>query len=343
MRRRIGQAALIVAAAAGSSTDAVSQDDVTFNWRTFAQLTAEHVEGLDDGVGFGADRIRIRLEGTRGVLTGGFMLDFGVEDPGDREPGALANLVGDLYLNYRPDANHLVRFGQFKTPIGMDFNVSGGNLDITKRGLDAGLVLGRDLGVMLSGRRVWKGFGYDIGLFNPAGRSLATEHIRGQVGDDSAPVVRLHYDSGSWHAEIAHGRSDAAGGPGTRTYRVSDAAVSFRRHDWNAKVEWIEGQDIRGATGWVERVYYFHGAYRLGPRLELVARYYRGRNTLSEASTELSNTYLGATAHVWSNGPMSGRLQVNYVVAGDDGTGYTGLRGFRDDAILLQFQVEASR
>lgn len=341
MRGIIACAAVTLGVMAAPS-EAPTQAGFDFTGRHYAQLTAEHIDGSDDGLAFGADRIRTRWEATRGPMTGGIMLDFGVPvDLGERQPGALANVIADLFFNYRPNATHVVRFGQFKTPLGMDFNVSGGNMDITKRGMEAGLVLARDLGVMLSGRRVVGGFGYDVGIFNPAGRSLATAHSENQVGSDKAPVVRLHYDATRWDAELAHGRSEQAGGGGTLDYVVSDLAFRFVGERWSAKFEWIEGRDIRGIGDWDERVFFVHGGYRLNPRLELVARYYDGKNTLAGSSTSLTNTYLALTSHLVDTGDFLVRLQVNYVLAGGDGAAYSGLRGFRDDAILMQLQVEA--
>jgi len=333
----------LLAGLLGHPLEVPAQNDIEFRWRSFAQLTAERVETSGDSIAFGADRVRTILEATRDQLTAGIMLDFGVRDLGQREPGALANVVGDLYLNYRPSENHTIRFGQFKTPLGMDFNIPGEDLDITKRGVEAGLVLNRDLGVMLSGRRLGSGFGYDVGLFNPAGRSGATAHQDSQVGQDTAPVVRAHYDTPRWHVEAAHGRSEHAGGPGTLDYRVSDVGMIFREDRWVVKGEWVEGRNIRGIDGWTERVYYLHGAYRLRPGLELLGRHYEGTNRLGGVSTRLKNTYLGLTAWVWEGSSMMGRLQVNYVIAGGDKAGYSGIRGFRDDAILVQFQLLVDR
>jgi hypothetical protein len=325
----------------GSAVEAQTQDVVEINWRAYGQLTAEDLPG--EGLSFGADRVRIRAEATLHQLTSGIMLDFGVDDLGDHRPGALANVVGDLYVNYRPGETHLIRFGQFKTPIGMDFNIAGRSLDLTKRGMDAGLVLNRDLGLMLSGRRVWRGLGYDVGIFNVAGRSAATAYLDSQVGDDHAAAVRMHYDTSRWHFELAKARSESAGGPGTADYDVSDFAMAFRDRGWVLKAEWVEGNEVRGIQGRDERVYYLHGAYRLRPNLELLARHYNGESTLASGRTALGNTFLGITTHLFPDSRLTTRLQVNYVLASGDETAYTGLSGYRDNTILLQLQIETSR
>ena len=80
--------------------------------------------------------------------------------------------------------NLSVKVGEFKTPVGMDFNVSGKKLDITQRGVEKKLVLERSLGAMVSGRKIGDMFSYDIGVFNPTNRSSAVSS--GVLGDGLA-------------------------------------------------------------------------------------------------------------------------------------------------------------
>lgn len=334
---------LLAAGAALPMARAPAQTAPTLDWITYAQLTAERIDGSEGSLAFGADRIRTRVELTHRAMTGGIMVDVGAGDLGDQEPGALANVIGDLYLNYRIGDGHLLRFGQFKTPLGMDFNVSGGALELAKRGMEAGLALNRDLGIMLSGRRAWSGLGYDVGVFNPAGRSSATDHTDSQIGKDSAQVARLHYDTEWVHSEIAYGKSTHAGGPGTLDYRVTDAGLRFEPGNWVAQLEWTKGRDIRGVNGWNEEVYHVHGAYRLRPNLELVVRHYTGESVRAGRMTELDNTVIGATIWALRAERLTGRVQVNLVVAAGDGPAYTGVGGFREDGLLIQFQLYAEK
>jgi hypothetical protein len=284
--------------------------------------------------------VRFRGEARHESLAGVVHFDFGASNPGDRAPGALANVIADLYLQYDFDTRHMLKFGQFKTPLGMDFNTSGASLDITKRGIEAGLVLQRDLGLMLSGRNLGV-FGYDIGAFNIAGRSSATDYLDSQEGDDNAFAVRGHFDSGAWHAEIATGETPEAGGPGSADYRVHDFGLRYAGEGWNAKFEWIDGQNVRGDVLRDEDVVYIHGSYTLKPEFELVARHYEGQSRIAGSQTELGNTYFGFTWQAHRSARVSGRLQVNYVVASGDEIAYTGVRGFRDNGVLVQFQFDA--
>jgi hypothetical protein len=266
-------------------------------------------------------------------------LDFAVDDLGDSRPGTLTNVILDLHATYQLEGKHSVRFGQYKTPLGMDFNTPAHQLDITKRGMEAGLVLNRDFGVMLTGREILGGLSYDIGLFNPPGRSGATSYLDSQVGQAVGQVARLRYDRSAWHAELSHGIAENAGGPNTMDYTVSNLGLRFSREGWTVKAEWIEGHDVLGIDGREEEVHYVHVTRELRPGLELVARHYTGRSHVSSETTDLDNTYIGLTKHFARQTRLQTRLQANYVFAGGDRSTYTGLRGFREDALLVQLQL----
>ena len=307
------------------------------NWRIYPQLTAEHMNG-DGGVEFDAERIRIRTQVTQGRLTGLIQLDLAANDLGDNRPGTLNNVIADVYLQVQTGEKHRIRFGQYKTPLGMDFNMPANGLDITKRGMEAGLILQRDFGAMVSGRNFGK-FGYDVGVFNIAGRSPATSYLEQQEGEDNAFAARGHFDSGPWHAELAFGETQSAGGPGTADYEVADFALAYSRDRLTLKTEWIDGSNVRGDPNRDEQVYYLHGGYRLNNDFELIARHYDGTSRLSSVSTGLTNTYLGFSWWPYRSDRIEGRLQVNYVLIGGDEIAYTGVRGFRDDGLLVQFQL----
>lgn len=331
-------------AAALLCTPACAQTEESFDWdwRIYPQFTAEWTD-TTDGISFGTDHIRARIEAASDRWLGAAQLDFGVDNPGDNKPGALANVVADVYVNYQATSTHVLRFGQYKTPIGMDYNIPLYRLDLTERGMEAGLVLNRDLGFMVSARDIGDGFGYDVGVFNPPGRSRATAYEESQVGEDNAVVARAHYDAGNWHAEFAHGVAPNAGGPISQDYRVSDFGFRYFGEGWNTKFEVVEGHHVRGISGFTERVYYMQGAYALNPRLELIVRHYAGTSELAGATTSLTNTYFGMTLKAFEHEHFEGRLQVNLIAVGGDETAYSGVRGRRSDALMVQFQLYADK
>lgn len=82
-----------------------------------------------------------------------------------------------------------------------------------------------------------------------------------------------------------------------------------------------------------------HGGYKFGTNREAVIRFYNGEHKNAGVSTDLSNTYLGMNFFFGSK-PVNGRLQVNYVLAGGDTGGvYAGQRGYKDNALLIQYQA----
>jgi len=340
VQEKHGLIAIIVAGLTISPPVSGQTTSPEIDWRVYPQLTAEHFDGAG-GIDFDAERVRIRTQVTQGRLMGLLQLDLAANDLGDRKPGALNNVIMDVYLQAQFESKHRIRFGQFKTPIGMDFNTAANSLDITKRGMEAGLILQRDFGAMISARNLGA-FGYDFGVFNIAGRSPATTYADEQKGEDNAYVARGHFDSGPWHAELALGETTAAGGPGTADYQVIDFAAAYRSDRWSLKAEWIDGSNVRGNVNRDEDVWFAHAGHMLNENFELIARHYAGTSHLNGVSTRLSNTYLGFNWWPYRSERMTGRLQVNYVLAGGDESGYTGVRGFRSDGLLLQFQLDVS-
>jgi hypothetical protein len=323
------------------AASAQTGDEVTFDWRAFAQFTAEHDDG--GALDFGVDRLRFRSEIEYRRLVGVANFDFAANDLGEREPGNLANVVTDLFVDFVVTPKHQLRFGEFKTPLGMDFSLPAGGLDLTKRGIEAGLVLNRDIGVMLSARNLADRFGYDFGYFNIAGRSAATNYIDAQGGEDQTLVGRAHYDDGPWHAELAFGRAEAAGGPNTGDYEVADVGIRYDGRGWTGKAEWIDGRNVFGNSNHDEDVYYLHGDYAITDKIDLVARFYEGASRVSGSETMLRNTYLGVTWRPVTTERYDGRVQINYVIAGGDELAYTGIRGYRENALLTQFQFRVRK
>ena len=216
----------------------------------------------------------------------------------------------------------------------------GHELDLTKRGMEAGLVFDRDLGVMLGGQRAGTGLGYDVGLFNPAGRSGATRYDVSQLGDAAVAVARVARIPRSGTRKRP---TERALRPVARERRPTPrrSRISLQRHE-------LERQDRMDGRRRRARQCEPHRANLLcsrrlsvDPKIELVARYYAGRSDLLGAGTRLTNTFFGATLRLFDAPRMNGRLQLNYVLAGGDERGYSGVAGYRDDSILVQFQIYA--
>lgn len=322
-------------------TSLAAHAEPTWTPMGFAQLTAEHRDD-QNGIDFGGDRIRAGARYSSDTLFGGLVLDFNVPDAGNRTPGTLNNIIKDVWAGWHLNRHWSVKGGQFKAPVGMDFNVPGHRLDITKRGLEKPLVLERAVGAMLSGRKLGGHLGVDVGIFNPAGRSGAVATPASGEGEHNAYAIRGLLDAGPWHAQISAGRSESAGlAPRSADYTVVDAGLRWAQGPWTLKAEWIAGDNVLGTDGREQTVAYAHAGWRLRAPVELVARHYSGRSELPDgARFDLDNTYLGVNLTPQALEHASLRVQINYLIAGGDRpVGNQFLAGFRDDAILTQVQI----
>ena len=321
------------------SVKAVADPPAPWKPIAYAQFTAESLKN-SGGIDFDADRVRAGVQYQEGALFGGILLDFAVDNAGDRSPGTLTNVIKDVYVGWQFDPRFSLKLGQFKTPVGLDFNTPGHRLDITKRGLEKPLVLERDPGLMLSARNLGPGLGFDIGVFNPAGRSGATRHANDQSGESNAYAARVLLDRPGLHLEASVGGSEDAAGLSTPDYQVYDLGAVLKLGQATFKAEWISGRNILGMSDREQDVGYAHIGYRIGRQWEAVLRHYDAQSRLSGSpDTDLANTYLGFNFWPLISGPVSLRLQMNYVIAGGDRGSFTGLGGYRDDAVLAQLQL----
>lgn len=335
----------------------------------YSQITAESGNGLGrsandekNGLRFGADRVRLGYKLSLGKAFSKLQIDFNKTDS-SANPGQLPEIVKDAVVGYKFDKAASLSLGQFKTPVGMDFNTSGAKLDITKRGMEKKLVLERSAGAMLSGRKIGGVFGYDIGIFNPATRSAAvgdpdslksasTEY--GAPGNDYAYALRGMVDWQKLHIEVSYGQSGEAAGskytPGTKDadYSVWDIGARYKVNNLTLKGEYIAGNDVKGVNGQDETVWYLHAGYRFLPMVEGVVRHYQAKYEKGSVSSDLGNTYLGLNIFFNPASIYQARLQLDYVIAsGDDGWGANSYvkqsgvvtKGYADNVILVQFQV----
>ena len=334
----------ITAGAVGVVKKEIAGEKFSLNIFGFSQLTLESGDGVasgqdatDDGLRVGADRVRIGYKIWWGKVFSKLHLDFNRPDIAKSKAG-LPEIIKDAQVGYKFSKAAFFNIGMFKTPVGMDFNIPGKYLDVTKRGMEKKLVLERSVGAMLSGRDVMgSGLGYDIGYFQPTIRSGAV--TGGAVGEDNAYAARIHYDYGKMvHAEISYGISENAGGADTNDYKVWDAAVALHpMKQLTLKGEYIDGSDVKGEADRDQQVWYLHAGYQVTPMVEPVVRYYYGNEDLHD--TNLSNLFLGLNVNLLPEKKHSARVQVNYVVAGGDGWDWKGVGGYKDDAFLAQFQV----
>lgn len=333
--------------------------------------------GEKDGLRFQAQRVRLGTNFFVGKVFGKLFLDFNQDHLA--EDAGLPKMIKDGFAGYKWSDSAFIKIGMMKTPLGMSFTIPGWNLDnIERNGLDKGLVLERDFGVMLSGRLIggpadqkvktngtemgherWgDGFGYDIGVFNPAGRSSAVNWDDGvAMGDALAYVGRIHYDwNGTVHLEAAYAVNEKAGGnayyrtedPDLEDYEVFDLGVNAFLMDnkINIKGEFISGENIRGETGRDQQCLTLTFGYMLTDQIEGLVKHYAASADRGGVSTDLGNTYLGINFYLEPLDLKPRTLQnhkivLNYVItSGDDDGTWNGLSGYQDEVYMMQYQYK---
>jgi len=372
-----------VAVAKMTLKDKVGEKEVKLQIYGFSQLEARGGDGwqlkkgnADSGIDFQAQRIRIGFNYFHGSLAGKLFLDFN-QSHTNNEAG-LPKMIKDAFVAYRWNNAAFLRLGMIKTPLGMSFTIPGWNLDIIERsGLDKSLVLERDFGLMLSGRLIGQerysgkkqmktnglemgnerqgyGFGYDIGLFNSAGRSGAVTWDEDVRGDALAYVARLHYDYGpQLHVEAAYGVSEQAGGltdPKSEDYEVWNFGIATEHDKWELKFEYIDGTNVRGTDDRKQQCLSLGVGWFFVPSAEFVVKTYQAEHEAPDGEkTDLGNTYIGFNVfpvRLTDNHRdlQRNKIVINYVfVNGDDidsSTPWEGLGGYKDDTWGVQWQYK---
>jgi len=349
-----------------------------------------------DGPMFAAQRIRWGMNYQHGNIAGKLFLDFNqptttvndipvaIED-GElvferrwTDAGGLPLYIKDAFVAYRVSNAFMVRLGMIKSPLGMDFTIPGWNLDIAQRGgMEKALVLERDMGVTISGRLIGQGdrenamktnglemgnerqghgFGYDLFVGNPAGRSAAVVWNRAILGEALAYAGRLHFDMGkALHVEAAYGISENAGGtlgPLEQDYEVYDIGASSELFDskLELKVEYISGNNIRGVKDREQTAAVLTAGWLFMPSMQAVIKTYQAEHDRPGSdATKLGNTYLGINWYIQRLSAKHRDLQrhklvFNYILVNGDGvdadTQWNGLAGYRDTAYLIQWQYK---
>ncbi|NOZ91461.1 MAG: hypothetical protein GXO60_09275 [Epsilonproteobacteria bacterium] len=332
----------------------------------------------DADVKFGAQRVRLGWKYSVGKVRGKVFLDFN-QAHDDKSGVGLPDMVKDAFASYLYNKALAIKVGLIKEPLGMGFTTPGWNLDVVERGFDKQLAFERSMGVMLSGRdlgfgnsgkvngfemgheRPWKGFGYDLMISNQAGRSGAV--VNANPGDANAYIVRVLFDwTELFHAELSYGVSQKAGGiegteingvplsSDTKDYKALNFGVDSHLGKGNVKFEYFDAQNLQGVDNWDESTFSITGTYFISDELELASKHIQGTSKKDGVETDLGNTYIGFNYYLEpANNKMdrlskkkknSHRIQINYVMANGDRDDWNGLKGYRDNAVLAQYQFK---
>ena len=364
--------------AAVSLTQKAADSEYTLKLFGFAQfdMRTRNQSNDNEGLYFQAQRIRLGTAYFHENVFGFLLVDF--NQPQDRKDAGLPKMIKDAFVGYRFSDAAFVRMGMIKAPSGMTFTTHSWDLDIAERNhLDKGLVLERDFGILFSGRQIGggdsprsmtgievgheqhggHGFGYDVGVFNPAGRSDGVDWDEKLKGDALAYASRVHYDLGlPLHFEASYGISEQAGGAPdatgavTQDYTVFNTGInSYLLHEkFNFKAEYTNGQNIQGFDGWDQSCLTAMAGYMVAPTLEGVLKVYAANGERDDVKTSLANIYFGVNYFLDPLGLgnphllQRHRIQLNYVLVvgdkADTDQPFNGIGGHLDDIWILQWQ-----
>ncbi len=348
--------------------DKVGDKEIKVNIYGFSQFEMRGGDGMsaEGGMLFKAQRIRVGFNYFSGPIAGKLFLDFNQSHTDDS--GGLPKMIKDAFMAYKWSNSAFIRLGMIKTPIGMSFTNPGWNLDIAERNsLDKGLLFERDFGLMLSGRLIGQpndkkmktnglemgrerrgyGLGYDIGVFNPAGRSSVVTWDKAVLGDALAYAARIHYDHGRpLHMEFGFGTSEQAGGAGTEDYSVMSFGALTSHPNWEASFEYTSGSNMVGVKDWDQDTFAVMFGYMLGSNVEGVIKHYQASaDSPTAGSSDLGNTYIGIN---WYLSPLRykardfqrQKIVFNYILANGDTDAWTGKGGYKDDGWIIQWQYK---
>jgi len=389
-------AALLLAADASAFTIEKKQGDMNTKLKIygFSQLEARGGEGAvgkDNAIKFGAQRIRIGMNYTAGKVGGKLFLDFNQKH--DVSKVGMVDMMKDAFVFYKMDKALTFKLGLIKMPHGMGFTIPGWNLDIAERSFDKQMSLERNVGLMLSGRaiagegkvngfemgheRPWKGWGYDLMIANPAGRSgavlagdetPATGYSANKPGKSNSYAARVMYDwTEAFHAEVAYAVSPYAGGVmldtdgsvdssnSSEDYTSLNIGIDSHLGATNLKFEMFDSNNIRGEKDFKQTTMAFTGTYALNENWELAAKHVMGSaERVGKQSADITNTYLGFNLFLEPYSKKMTRsskrkrnahkLVFNYVIAGGDtdeyATDYKALKAKTDDLWIAQYQYK---
>lgn len=336
-------------------------DGLTLDFWGFSQLVAEQYDRKDiasdpdlgdrDSLEFDADRVRFGAKMKWGKWFGNMHFDANNTNSA-RRVGGLAGFIRDANAGYKFSNAASVKIGQFKTPLGMAFNMSGKKLSLPKRTLTDRLTYDRTLGAMVSGRSIGSddgvsGFGYDLFYGNPLGRAGTSAQTSDQVGDDNTWVARIMYDFGKTvHLEGSLGESKNAGGKNTDDLETMDIGIKGKFGSaFTYRAEYIDAENVRGVDGDDEMAWFIEGAYAFNKMFEGVVRFEEAEFEPDVgADTDIDIFEIGLNMYLGQN-KTNGRIQVSYRSVGGDEEDYAGRAttgGFADhrwDALLGQLQV----
>ncbi len=158
----------------GQNAFAMQSADTNFVLKLKGLLQVDSRTYVDDGGIKNNDTLLIRR--ARPILEGTVYRDFDFRLQLDFG-GAGAPTLRDAYLNYRYADEFQLRFGKFKTPVGLEQLHSDSGTIFIERSLVSDITPSRDVGVQFHGKALDGMVNYAAGVFNGLGDGRASSNV----------------------------------------------------------------------------------------------------------------------------------------------------------------------
>ncbi len=294
------------------------------------------------GMDFSLNRIRLGVKGNAtSDINYLFQFSFDKGNSGIVRDAAVG-------LNMLPFAE--LEVGQFKTPVGQEFQVSGANLEFINRNMGTNLLPQRDIGLMVHNKN-GSGYGlnYALGLFNNANASdtnadvlvgsayqypdKGTQPPGGSVPGKYLVAARVGYGMGKMMNFEVSGDEQAVNNganPGSPSDILTwDAGLKGSMQGAQYGMEYVRtihpfigtfttGPTIITSGGFLPTPaadWYVYAGYKLMRRIEPVIRFDR-----LEAGGSVDNTTLGVNYDFAPRKTIATKLQVNYIIPSSNKT-----------------------
>lgn len=239
--------------------------------------------------------------------------------------GATGNSVRiiDTYGDFKIYDELNVKFGLFKTPLGLERLQSGANTGFLERGLATNLVPTRDIGVQLWGKTWDQQLTYSVGAFNG---TVNSDDARGNLDSDEGLdfvggifVEPFKNNGPIWIQGLGFGLAGSLADNDSTNANTTNTRLRYRSagqdpfFDTNTANFGLQGQSYRinpqayyyyGPFGFLGE--YVHSSYEFEGKNRALASFGRGGNVQSDALT----------------------VQLGYVLTGEDAS-YAGVKPAR--------------
>ncbi len=292
-----------------------------------AMISSAQTNGDTSQIGFGLRRIRLKAYAKLGKKVKGFI-----------QYSAKSNKVLDARITYMFSPEFQVRIGRF-----IGAGVRGGGLtshtkiDIVERPVIAqkwgAATIGadyRDYGLAILGSV--SGFSYNLTFHNGAGsKNVLASHksignkfnsgmaVSAMVGFKPASIKGL--DVGGYFGQ---------GNKYYNDYSSYSGYVYYQPGKFRFKGEYVSWTNKNGPVDVTSNGFYAFGAYKILPKIELLARFENYDPNVDVTDDEQTDITIGAGYSIWPSKWTQGKITLAYVIQGEKGNNI-------DDNVLYAF------